>query len=74
MTVDLRELAIDRSGTRHGSLRTRRHVLTRYVLPLMLSPDSQAMKISIAGRQTVNINMLLRDIRLPLIRPVLSRL
>ena len=34
--VDLRELAIDRSGTGHPRIRTRRHVLTRYVLPLVL--------------------------------------
>jgi len=36
MNVDLRELAIDRGGTGQSSLRTRRHVLTRYVLPLVL--------------------------------------
>jgi HlyD family secretion protein len=34
--VDLRELAIDRSGTGQPSIRTRRHVLTRYVLPSVL--------------------------------------
>ena len=34
--VDLRELAIDRSGTSQPRTRTRRHVLTRYVLPLIL--------------------------------------
>jgi len=34
--VDLRELAIDRGGTGQPRIRTRRHVLTRYVLPLML--------------------------------------
>ena len=34
--VDLRELAFDRSGTASTSIRTRRHVLTRYVLPLIL--------------------------------------
>ena len=33
--VDLRELAIDRGGAGIG-MRTRRHVLTRYVLPLAL--------------------------------------
>jgi multidrug efflux pump subunit AcrA (membrane-fusion protein) len=34
--VDLRELAFDRGGTAQPSLKTRRHVLTRYVLPLTL--------------------------------------
>ena len=34
--VDLRELAIDRGGTGQPRIRTRRHVLTRYVLPLVL--------------------------------------
>lgn len=34
--VDLRELAIDRGGTGEPSIRTQRHVLTRYVLPLVL--------------------------------------
>ena len=34
--VDLRELAIDRSGTGQPRIRTRRHVLTRYVLPWVL--------------------------------------
>ena len=34
--VDLRELAIDRGGTGEPRRRTRRHVLTRYVLPLAL--------------------------------------
>ena len=34
--VDLRELAIDRGGTVQSSIKTRRHVLTRYVLPLGL--------------------------------------
>ena len=34
--VDLRELAIDRGGTGQPSIKTRRHVLTRYVLPLIL--------------------------------------
>ena len=34
--VDLRELAFDRSGTASTSIRTRRHVLIRYVLPLIL--------------------------------------
>ena len=34
--VDLRELAIDRGGTGRPSMRTRRHLLTRYVLPLAL--------------------------------------
>lgn len=34
--VDLRELAIERGGTSQPSMRTRRHVLTRYVLPLIL--------------------------------------
>ena len=34
--VDLRELAIDRGGTGQPRIRTRRHVLTRYVLPLGL--------------------------------------
>lgn len=34
--VDLRELAIDRGGTGQPTVRTRRHVLTRYVIPLML--------------------------------------
>ncbi len=32
--VDLRQLAIDRGGTTGPGLRTRRHVLTRYVIPL----------------------------------------
>lgn len=36
MTVDLRELAIDRGGTSRPRIQTRRHVLTRYVLPLVL--------------------------------------
>jgi multidrug efflux pump subunit AcrA (membrane-fusion protein) len=36
MTVDLRELAIDRGGTDRPSLRARRNVFTRYVLPLVL--------------------------------------
>ncbi|MCA9089524.1 MAG: HlyD family efflux transporter periplasmic adaptor subunit [Planctomycetaceae bacterium] len=35
-TVDLRELAIDRSDTGRPTVRTRRHLLTRYVLPLAL--------------------------------------
>jgi len=34
--VDLRELAIDRGGTGTPTIRTRRHVLTRYVLPMAL--------------------------------------
>ena len=34
--VDLRELAIDRGGTGQPKIKTRRHVLTRYVLPLIL--------------------------------------
>lgn len=34
--VDLRELAIDRGGTKQSSVRTRRHILTRYVLPVAL--------------------------------------
>lgn len=34
--VDLRELAIDRGDTAQPKVRTRRHVLTRYVLPLVL--------------------------------------
>lgn len=34
--VDLRELAIDRSGGAQPSAKNRRHVLTRYVLPLVL--------------------------------------
>ena len=34
--VDLRELAVDRSGTSRPRLQTRRHVLTRFVLPLLL--------------------------------------
>ena len=34
--VDLRELAIDRGGTGQPRIQTRRHVLTRYVLPLGL--------------------------------------
>jgi multidrug efflux pump subunit AcrA (membrane-fusion protein) len=34
--VDLRELAIDRSGPGESGIRSRRHVLTRYVLPLLL--------------------------------------
>ena len=34
--VDLRELAIDRGPTARPRIRTRRHVLTRYVLPLLL--------------------------------------
>ncbi len=33
MSVDLRQLAIDRDGTSQRKVRTRRHVLTRYVLP-----------------------------------------
>lgn len=36
MTVDLKELAIDRGGTGQPKKRTRRHVLTRYMLPLVL--------------------------------------
>jgi HlyD family secretion protein len=35
--VDLRGLAIDRSGTDQPSITTRRHVLTRYALPFTLS-------------------------------------
>ena len=35
-TVDLRGLAIDRSDTTQPKLRTRRHLMTRYVLPLIL--------------------------------------
>ena len=35
-TVDLRELAIDRGDTAQPKLRTRRHLMTRYVLPLVL--------------------------------------
>ena len=34
--VDLRELAVDRGGTPQPRARTRQHVLTRYVLPLLL--------------------------------------
>jgi HlyD family secretion protein len=34
--VDLRELAIDRGGTGQPKIRTRRNVMTRYVLPLVL--------------------------------------
>ena len=34
--VNLRELAIDRGGTGQPRLKTRRHVLTRYVLPFAL--------------------------------------
>ena len=34
--VDLTELAIDRGGANGPSVRTRRHMLTRYVLPLVL--------------------------------------
>ncbi len=34
--VDLRELAVDRSGSDRPSLGARRHVLTRYVLPSVL--------------------------------------
>lgn len=34
--VDLRELAIDRGDTGRPSIKTRRHILTRYVLPLIL--------------------------------------
>lgn len=34
--IDLRELAIDRGGTEQSSIKTRRHVLTRFVLPLIL--------------------------------------
>ncbi|MCA9218334.1 MAG: biotin/lipoyl-binding protein, partial [Planctomycetales bacterium] len=34
--VDLRELAIDRGSMGQRSVKTRRHVLTRYVLPLIL--------------------------------------
>ncbi|MBC8354405.1 MAG: HlyD family efflux transporter periplasmic adaptor subunit [Planctomycetes bacterium] len=34
--VDLRELAIDRGGAGQPTLRTRRHLLTRYVLPIVL--------------------------------------
>jgi len=36
MSVDLRQLAIDRGGTSQPKVRTRRHVLTRYVLPGVL--------------------------------------
>ena len=36
MTVDLKELAIDRGGTDEPRIRTRRNLLTRYVLPLVL--------------------------------------
>lgn len=35
-SVDLRELAIDRSGTNQPAVRIRRNVLTRYMLPLIL--------------------------------------
>ncbi|MGY8769570.1 MAG: efflux RND transporter periplasmic adaptor subunit [Pirellulales bacterium] len=35
-TVDLRELAIDRGDTAQPKLRTRKHLFTRYVLPLVL--------------------------------------
>lgn len=34
--VDLRELAIDRGGTGKARIKVRRHLLTRYVLPLAL--------------------------------------
>jgi HlyD family secretion protein len=34
--VDLRQLAIDRGSTSTPTIRTRRHVLSRYVLPLVL--------------------------------------
>jgi len=34
--VDLRELAIDRSSSGQSAIKNRRHVLTRYVLPLIL--------------------------------------
>ncbi len=36
MSVDLRQLAIDRGGTGQPKVSTRRHVLTRYVLPGVL--------------------------------------
>lgn len=36
MSVDLRQLAIDRGGPDRPKVRTRRHVLTRYVLPGVL--------------------------------------
>lgn len=36
MSVDLRQLAIDRGGTRQKKVGRRRHVLSRYVLPMML--------------------------------------
>ena len=36
MTLIFEELAIDRGGTGQPSIRTRRHLLTRYVLPLVL--------------------------------------
>ncbi len=36
MSVDLKGLAIDREGTGEPAVRRRRHVLTRYVLPLVL--------------------------------------
>ena len=36
MAVDLRELAIDRGSTGGPRIGTRRHVLTRYVFPLVL--------------------------------------
>ena len=34
--VDLRELAVDRGGTGQPTIETRRHALTRYLLPLVL--------------------------------------
>ncbi len=34
--VDLRELAIDRSSSGQSAIKNRRHVLTRYALPLLL--------------------------------------
>ena len=36
MSIDLRELAVDRVGTRPPSARHPRHILTRYVLPCIL--------------------------------------
>jgi RND family efflux transporter MFP subunit len=42
-TVDLRELAIDRGDSGRAHLRTRRHLLTRYVLPILLASGFLAL-------------------------------
>src|SRR5690242_15252262 len=45
MSVDLRELAIDRSASTGPQLRRRRHLLTRYVLPFVLLAGFGAMAL-----------------------------